>query len=151
MNSNAHSAKPTTVAARPQRLGAFLALLLSLTLAPAGGFADQWAPAPAQPAAAQPGTEQPAAAQQQVPSLSPEAAAQVDALGDKLEALGPQATPEQLNAARQQFFSENNIAPQDADKLSQVLAAQQSADAQALNSDAAAEAEAVFHLSLIHI
>ncbi|MDQ7987907.1 tonB-system energizer ExbB [Pseudomonas sp. G34] len=145
MNSNAHSAKPTTVAARPQRLGAFLALLLSLTLAPAVGFADQSAPAPAQPAAAQSSAEQPAAAQQQVPSLSPEAAAQVDALGDKLEALGPQATPEQLNAARQQFFSENNIAPQDADKLSQALAAQQSADAQALNSDPAAEAEAVFH------
>ncbi|XXF09050.1 tonB-system energizer ExbB [Pseudomonas sp. D2-3] len=145
MNSIAHSAKPITVAARPQRLGASLALLLSLMLAPIAGFADQTAPAPAQPAAEQPTTAQPAAAGQQVQPLTPEAAAQVDALGDKLEALGPQATPEQLNAARQQFFSENNIAPQDADKLNQALAAQQSADAQALNSDPAAEAEQVFH------
>ncbi|MBV7560979.1 tonB-system energizer ExbB [Pseudomonas sp. sia0905] len=142
MNSIAHSAKPTTVAARPQRLGAFLALLLSLTLAPAAGFADQ--SAPAQPAA-QPNKEQPATAQQQVPQLSPEAAAQVDALGDKLEALGPQATPEQQNAARQQFFSENNIAPQDAEKLNQALAAEQSADAQALENEAAVEAEQAFH------
>ncbi|PZW66936.1 biopolymer transport protein ExbB [Pseudomonas sp. URMO17WK12:I1] len=142
MNSIAHSAKPTTVAARPQRLGAFLALLLSLTLAPAAGFADQ--SAPAQPAA-QPNNEQPATAQQQVPQLSPEAAAQVDALGDKLEALGPQATPEQQNAARQQFFSENNIAPQDAEKLNQALAAEQSADAQALENEAAVEAEQAFH------
>ncbi|MFB4368172.1 tonB-system energizer ExbB [Pseudomonas sp. LR_1] len=142
MNSIAHSAKPTTVAARPQRLGAFLALLLSLTLAPAAGFADQ--SAPAQPAA-QPNNEQPAAVQQQVPQLSPEAAAQVDALGDKLEALGPQATPEQQNAARQQFFSENNIAPQDAEKLSQALAAEESADAQTLENEAAAEAEQAFH------
>jgi len=142
MNSIAHSAKPTTVAARPQRLGAFLALLLSLTLAPAAGFADQ--SAPAQPAA-QPNNEQPATAQQQVPQLSPEAAAQVDALGDKLEALGPQATPEQQNAARQQFFSENNIAPQDAEKLNQALAAEESADAQALENEAAVEAEQAFH------
>ena len=142
MNSIAHSAKPTTVAARQQRLGAFLALLLSLTLAPAAGFADQ--SAAAQPAAL-PNNEQPATAQQQVPQLSPEAAAQVDALGDKLEALGPQATPEQQNAARQQFFSENNIAPQDAEKLSQALAAQESADAQALENEAAAEAEQAFH------
>ncbi|MDD1506389.1 tonB-system energizer ExbB [Pseudomonas sp. CNPSo 3701] len=142
MNSIAHSAKPTTVAARPQRLGAALALLLSLTLAPVAGFADQ--SAPAQPAA-QPNNEQPATAQQQVPQLSPEAAAQVDALGEKLEALGPQATPEQQNQARQQFFSENNIAPQDAEKLSQALAAQESADAQALNNEAAVEAEQAFH------
>nr|WP_288499039.1 tonB-system energizer ExbB [uncultured Pseudomonas sp.] len=142
MNSIAHSAKPTTVAARPQRLGAALALLLSLTLAPVAGFADQ--STPAQPAA-QPNNEQPATAQQQVPQLSPEAAAQVDALGEKLEALGPQATPEQQNQARQQFFSENNIAPQDAEKLSQALAAQESADAQALNNEAAVEAEQAFH------
>ncbi|MBD9396855.1 tonB-system energizer ExbB [Pseudomonas sp. PDM11] len=142
MNSIAHSAKPTTVAARPQRLGAFLALLLSLTLAPAAGFADQ--SAPAQPAA-QPNNKQPATAQQQVPQLSPEAAAQVDALGDKLEALGPQATTEQQSAARQQFFSENNIAPQDAEKLNQALAAEESADAQALENEAAVEAEQAFH------
>ncbi|TBU80200.1 tonB-system energizer ExbB [Pseudomonas daroniae] len=150
MNSTAHSAKPTIVVARPQRLGALLALLLSLTLAPTASFADQSVTAPAEPAAsaqqAPANGEQPADAPQvQAEPLSPEATAQVDALGEKLEALGPQATPEQLSEARQQFFSENDIAPQDAERLQQALAAQQSADAQALSQDPAAEAEAVFH------
>lgn len=150
MNSTAHSAKPTIVVARPQRLGALLALLLSLTLAPTASFADQSVTVPAEPAASAQQTpangEQPADAPQvQAEPLSPEATAQVDALGEKLEALGPQATPEQLSEARQQFFSENDIAPQDAERLQQALAAQQSADAQALSQDPAAEAEAVFH------
>ncbi|SDH15368.1 biopolymer transport protein ExbB [Pseudomonas flavescens] len=146
MNSTAHSAKPTILAARPQRLGALFALLLSLALPPTTSFADQSATAPAEPATAAaaqqtPANTAPAAASPQMQASS----AQVDALGDKLEALGPQATPEQLNEARQQFFSENNIAPQDAERLQQALAAQQSADAQAMGEDSAAEAEAVFH------
>ena len=149
MNSTAHSAKPTTLTARPLRhLGALLALLLSLSLAPTASFADQSVSAPAESAPAQQAptdAAQPAAnPQAQAAPLSPEAAAQVDALSDRLEALGPQATPEQLNEARQQFFNENNIAAQDAEALQQALAAQQNADAQAMNSDAA-EAEAVFH------
>lgn len=149
MNSTAHSAKPTTLTARPQRrLGALLALLLSLSLAPTASFADQSVSAPAESATAQQAptdAAQPAAnPQAQAAPLSPEAAAQVDALSDRLEALGPQATPEQLNEARQQFFNENNIAAQDAEALQQALAAQQNADAQAMNSEAA-EAEVVFH------
>ena len=157
MNSTAPSAKPTTVAARPQRLAALFALLFSLTLVPAASHADQSAPAQpaanaqqapaAQPAdaAAAPGAAGAAPVAPAAPVLSPEETAQLDALGDKIEALGPQATPQQIGEASQQYFSENNIAAADADKLQQALAAQQAADAQALSEGAAAEAEVVFH------
>ncbi|TBU92600.1 tonB-system energizer ExbB [Phytopseudomonas dryadis] len=156
MNSTAHSAKPTTAAARPRRLGALFALLLGLFLVPAASYADESVntPEPAASAPQAPAADgQDAPAQATAPTAAGEApadvpaetTAQVNALSEKLEALGPQATPEQINEARQQFISENNIAPQDAEQLLQALDAQQSADAAAMGNDAAAEAEQVFH------
>ncbi|CAH0252389.1 Biopolymer transport protein ExbB [Pseudomonas sp. Bi70] len=134
MNSNAHSAKPTTVAVRPQRLGAFLALLLSLTLAPAVGFADQSAPAPSEPAAT--AQQAPANSAAQDPKLAAEE------LEKRIAALGPDASAEQKREVREQFLDENNIPAEIRQNILDLAAA---ADDFNLENDPAVEAEQAFH------
>ncbi|SHL32527.1 tonB-system energizer ExbB [Phytopseudomonas punonensis] len=145
MNSNAHSAKPTTVAARPQRLGAFLALLLSLTLAPAVGFADQ--AAPAQPtssaqSAANASAEQSATSSDAVPTMPAVDPRLVDEMQAKVEALGPDASAEQRREVREQFLNANGIPQEIHQNILDLAAAADSAD---FGNASAAEAEAVFH------
>lgn len=145
MNSIAHSAKPTHVAARPQRLGAFLALLLSLTLAPAAGFADQSAPAQpasnAQPAAGT-SAQQPAAQADAAPAVPAVDPRLMEEMQTRIDALGPDATPEQVNQTRDQFLLEKGASQETIDKLREFSS---SLEKFAAGNDSAAEAEQAFH------
>jgi biopolymer transport protein ExbB len=122
MKSILFRAKPLTV------------LLLLASLLPAAVFAEDPAPAAAAPVAA-PAT---ATASQGEPISAPNAApadARVQALHDKLAALGDQATPEQIAAAQDEFLQQNGIGGADAQKLL--------ADLQALNATDTSDAEAL--------
>ncbi|MGE8500035.1 MAG: tonB-system energizer ExbB [Pseudomonas sp.] len=146
MNSTAHSVKPTTVAFRPQRLRVLTALLFGLLVMPFSAMAEQAAPtAPATPATeastAAPGAESPTAAAPgaAVPAVDPRL---VEELNAKIEALGPDATPEQLGQVRTEFFTENGIAPETAQELSNMIG---SLNDLATAIDEEAAAEAAFH------
>nr|WP_288357378.1 tonB-system energizer ExbB [uncultured Pseudomonas sp.] len=145
MNSIAHSAKPTTVAARPQRPGAALALLLSLTLAPVAGFADQSAPAqPVSSAQTAAGTsaQQPSAQSDAPPAVPAVDPGLVEEMQARIDALGPDATPEQVNQARDQFLMEKGASQETIDKLREFSS---SLEKFAADNDPAAEAEQAFH------
>ncbi|HWV10633.1 MAG TPA: tonB-system energizer ExbB [Pseudomonas sp.] len=112
-------------------------------------MAEQAAPsAPATPAAEAPATTPNAAAPDAAaagavaPAVDPRL---VEELNAKIEALGPDATPEQLAQVRTQFFTENGIAPETAQELSNMIGSLNDLGA-ALNEEAAAE-EAFHDLS----
>ncbi|WP_043307670.1 tonB-system energizer ExbB [Pseudomonas sp. ML96] len=141
MNSTALRAQPTFFS----RL-ALPALLLGLLL-PFGVHAEEVAPAAQQPAATTPATAPtgtPADPAAVAPAATGETLApapvthpQAEALKAKLDALGEQATPEQVETARLEFLQQNNIVGADAEQLQAAL--------QALQGDAEQVEEEVLH------
>ena len=126
MNSTALRAQPTLFS----RL-ALPALLLGLLL-PLGVQAEETAPAAtASTVAAAPA----ATGEPQAPVVASHP--QAEALKARLDALGAQATPEQIEATRQEFLQQNNISGADAEQLQAAL--------QALPDSAEPEEEPILH------
>lgn len=113
MNSFAHSAQPPV--ARALRL--CMALLFSLL--PTIAFAEE--PAPANSMASAQTVSSPAATTPALPVAVEEA--RLTTLREKINALGEQASAEQIAAAQQQFMSENGIAAAEAQLLLSALQA----------------------------
>jgi len=134
MNFTAHGAKPTTVAFRPQRLGVLFALLFSLLVMPFSVIAE-----PAAPEAETPTATQRAESPMDAPTIDPHLS---ESLHARIEALGPDATPEQIAQVHAQFLTENGVSPEVAQKLSNLMGER---DGLAAAGDEEAAAEAAFH------
>ena len=109
MNLIAYRAQPTTANAQPRLLLALAALLFSLLL-PAGAFAEELA-SPAVAPAAQPAVPTPAAAPTPASTTAVVPLAQTPAatLREQLAALGPDATPEQIQAVTAQSLAQSAL------------------------------------------
>ncbi|GLK87143.1 tonB-system energizer ExbB [Pseudomonas turukhanskensis] len=106
MNFNAYRAQPSLL--QPRALLACGALLLSLML-PASSFAEETTAPAAAPAATAPA---PADATGAVPAPQGETPAAA-ALREKIAALGPDATPEQISTATKETLEANGASPEE--------------------------------------
>jgi len=122
------SASPTATPSRP-RAWRGIAVLLSLLLVPVAGFAEE----PSDPA-----TQPPAS---QLPATQP-AAELPAALRSQLEALGSEATPEQVLQVGQQFMEQSGASPEESKALLDTLQ-----ELEGLSAEAQAEADLAHDLS----